>query len=154
MSRVKAGMRFINGGYDVEVVEPNPKIEGDWWCKPVHHNTRLWSYSERTILDNLIKRPRAKEGIPVIESKRERLAETAKAEVAEHIRRCPDKWVAEITASIDDPDEFVRACLAAYFGDAAVDGIREIIFNTIDNYAEKAGESAYAAIISHPGTIV
>lgn len=152
MMKVKAGMRFINGGYDVEVVEPNPKIEGDWWCKPVHHNTGLWSYSERTILDNLIKRPRAKEGIPVVESKRERLAETARVEVAEHIRSQPGKWIDEIVASIEDQDAFIRGCITEYATNSL--DVSAVIINAIDDYAEKAGESAYAAIISHPGTIV
>lgn len=51
---IKPGMRFMNGSL-LEVVKPNPKIPGDWFCQSVEYDVGLWSYSERTIIKGLVR---------------------------------------------------------------------------------------------------
>ena len=48
---VTPGMQFVERNTTMEVVEPNPKIPGDWWCKGLSADTGLWSFSSTTILN-------------------------------------------------------------------------------------------------------
>lgn len=49
-----AGMRFICSGGIMEVVKPNPKIQGNWFCRSTQADTGLWSYDPMDILNNLV----------------------------------------------------------------------------------------------------
>lgn len=51
---IVAGMHFILDGVAMEVVKPNPKIPGNWFCRSTQANTGLWSYDPRDILNNLV----------------------------------------------------------------------------------------------------
>lgn len=83
------------------------------------------------------------------QERREHLAETARAEVAEHIRNNPGKWLVEIVRSIEEPEEFIRACIVEYATSHRIG--QSAIEEAIDKLAEQAGQSAYDCIISHPG---
>jgi hypothetical protein len=50
---VQAGMRFVKNDVVLEVVKPNPKIPGDWFCRSTECDTGLWSYAQTDILNNL-----------------------------------------------------------------------------------------------------
>lgn len=62
---VQEGMRFARDGQILEVVKPNPKIPGDWFCRSIKFDTGLWSYDPRDILSNLS--PVATEGSSNVE---------------------------------------------------------------------------------------
>lgn len=53
---IKPGVRFRQDDGYMEVVRPNEKIPGDWWCKSTEAETGLWSYSPRTIIENMEKK--------------------------------------------------------------------------------------------------
>jgi hypothetical protein len=52
---VIVGMRFIKDGNEFEVVECNPKIKDDWFCKSCKWDIGLWSYTANDILSGVIK---------------------------------------------------------------------------------------------------
>lgn len=52
--QVRAGMVFMPSGVKVEVVKPNEKIPGDWFCRSLECDTGLWSYSPKTIIETLV----------------------------------------------------------------------------------------------------
>lgn len=85
------------------------------------------------------------------EYKRQRLAEAARDEVAEHIRNYPGKWIEEIADSIPDAHAFVEECLEEY---ARKRTVSDRFAKLVDDFAESAGESAYRGIINHPGVIL
>jgi DNA-binding transcriptional regulator YiaG len=45
-------MQFVSDGHRLEVVKPNPKIAGDWFCRSTQCDTGLWSYAPATIMAN------------------------------------------------------------------------------------------------------
>lgn len=49
MSEIKPGMQFTVNGVLMEVVKPNEKLPGDWWCRAVVAETGLWSFDPRDI---------------------------------------------------------------------------------------------------------
>jgi len=51
---VQVGMRFVKNDGLFEVVKPNPKLPGDWFCRSVKCDTGLWSYNPNDILNNLV----------------------------------------------------------------------------------------------------
>jgi hypothetical protein len=53
---VQTGMRFVKNGGLIEVVKPNHKLPGDWFCRSVECDTGLWSYAPSDILTNLAPR--------------------------------------------------------------------------------------------------
>jgi len=51
MSEIRPGIRFLYGGGLMEVVKPNPKIPGDWFCEAVGvKSTGLWSFNPTGIV--------------------------------------------------------------------------------------------------------
>ena len=50
--KVYIGMKFIKDGNEFEVVEPNRRIPGDWFCKSCNWDVGLWSYTTIDILEN------------------------------------------------------------------------------------------------------
>lgn len=82
---------------------------------------------------------------------KEKLAEAARNEVADHIRAHPGAWITEIAEGIDDRDAFIAGVLREYAGHEHC--AHRTQAEAINVFAEKAGQSAYDSIIGHPGII-
>lgn len=50
MNEIRPGIRFLCNGELMETVKPNPTFPGDWFCKVVNAETRVWSFNPTSII--------------------------------------------------------------------------------------------------------
>lgn len=85
---------------------------------------------------------------------KEKLALAAQQEIKNHIRDNPLQWLGGIVDDQDDSSIALLGVMEEFYGKPFSERCRSAAMTKmIDDFAAKAGQSAYDSIIGHPGTV-
>lgn len=82
---------------------------------------------------------------------KEKLAEAARKEVEQHIKDNPSAWLDDIIAEVADPADTLKLMAATSTNNREMGSAYAVFRQLVNDFAEKAGQSAYDSIIGHPG---